>query len=423
MPRNYYTGEYYFNPHVDKPIEQIYHDMNVFSGEVFMNEPHMFNRGIDFMVGMPPVYFEGKFVRGFFISQGVDPLCRMIPDLTDYFIPIAFSMTSSYPWSNEAEGYLTSYDNPHRNAWFRENFPHRRDKYLIPLEDGDYLHEYDFCPSPLPEKDLDLCYVARLIDLKNLPFIAKVLKLYRQKYPKKKIKLNYITGLKFDHNFTELNDAERKEWRQVEEILTFPQDYINFYSQVYWHKALPLMYARSKVYLFGSLMEGKNRSMAEALCCNTPVLHHEEFNQYIRGNTPIVPPLSGMSAPYDPDSWADTLHLMLNNLDIFHPRAEFIKTRGRRNFLNIAIDHIDEYRNTLPHYEAGNHVNNPWLDAAIGYNYGMSLHNFLYGRRHPISQTRGVDCVKQAMDVYRRAINNAKQSASQSTLLKDNPLL
>jgi glycosyltransferase involved in cell wall biosynthesis len=272
------------------------------------------------------------------------------------------------------------------------------------LEDGDYLHEYDFPPKPFPEKDIDLFCVSRLIDLKNIPFIAKALKVYRQKYPQKPVRLTLITGREFDQNFQGILPYEVREWRQVESILIHPQDYIELIPRVDWYRTLPLMYARAKVYLFGSLIEGKNRSMAEALCCNTPILYNIEFNQYIRGETPIVPEGAGLGAFYDPESWADTLHLMLNNLGEFTPRKQFLKYRGRKNFLNTAIDSVSYYRQHLPNYQEGKHHQNTWLDTAVGYHYNLSLMEFLYGKRHGISQVRGITQIRQAMEVYRAAV-------------------
>lgn len=398
MPRGYYRPEYFHNPVIDKPIEDIYEDYQIFSCEIFPDEPQNYP-GLDFMVPIPPMMYEGRFVKGLFLSQGVEALHRIFPELSDMFVSMAYTMSPAFSMSPSADALMTLYYNAHRNDWFRNRYPHMKDKPLIPLQDADFLSEYGFPPAN-QTRDLDLICVSRMHDLKNIPFLAKCLKAYRQKYPQQKIMLTLVIGKPFDINMEDLSPHEREQWGQVEKILEHPFDYIHLMPTAHFFHELPYLYSRAKICVLGALIEGKNRSIQEAMCCNTPVICNTGYNQYVRGETPIVLDGTGLYAAFDPEDWADKIHDILTNYDDFTPRRSYVEMYGRKNFINTCLDHIPYYQTALPGYEKGNHYNNTWLDLAVQANYQMSFHDFLYGKRHDISHVRGPDAIRNALKEY-----------------------
>lgn len=158
-------------------------------------------------------------------------------------------------------------------------------------------------------------------------------------------------------------------------------------------------YARSKVCVLGSLMEGKNRSMHEAMCMDTALLWYQDYNHYIR-DVPAFSDGAGLSCAYEPEAWADTLKTMLEDYQEFQPRRRYFEHYGRKNFLNTCIDHIPYYAEVLPQYERGRHHLNPWWDAAIFNQYQVGLIDFLYGKRESVSYTGSPEYIKQSLAYY-----------------------
>jgi glycosyltransferase involved in cell wall biosynthesis len=385
---------YLHTSRINKPIEEIYADLDAFSWEIFEDQPHRFDT-VSFYVLLPPLNYEGKFIKGLFFSEGVELINKLFPQLSAAFLAFTYSPGISYSWAPVADAYSSLYKNPQRDRWFRQTYPDRALKPIIPLQDTDFVNEYLLCPRNVPEKDIDLLAVARLSEEKNLPTIAKALKVYRQKYPQKPIKLTVITGHDFDANTMQgLDEYALNEWRQVEAILTNPFDYINLIPRVDYYHEMPVYYSRSRAFVLGSLLEGKNRGITEAMSCNVPVICFEEFNQYARGESPVFPEGAGLYAKFDPESLADTIHTVLENQTEFKPRYQYLKHCGRKNFFNTCIDSFPYYQHNIPDYKPGNAFNNLWLDLAVQQNYQVSLHDFLYSRS-PIAHLRGIDVIRQ----------------------------
>jgi glycosyltransferase involved in cell wall biosynthesis len=418
MPKDRYPREYFANPRIDKPLAEIYADLDAYTMEVFADEP-AYHEHVDLWVLLPPLGYEGRFLKGILISQGVDYLCERFPRLPQLFFTLATSRWSAYPWSRRADGYLALYANPHREAWFRRTHPDRADKILLPLQSADFTHDYALAPVPFLPKDFDVICVSRLHDLKNLPLIASALKVYQRKY--RPIRMALVAGKEFDLNFKGLDPEEQAELRKVEEILEHPHDYIEFIPRVKYFEQLPGYLSRSRLYVLGALLEGKNRALYEAMSCNTPVVCFRQFNQYARGDeavsgqrsavshasgpertrAPAFPEGAGLYAPeFDAESLADTFHEVLQNETSFHPRRRFLEVSGRKNFFNQCVDAFPYYRTELPDHRAGQHVQNLWLDLAVQANYQLSLLDFLYDRNPRLSRLHGVQTIDEILAFY-----------------------
>src|SRR5262245_34196995 len=110
MAHGVFPREYISNPNIDKPIEEIYSDLDSFTWELI--EQDLDNRdNLDFTVILPPLFYEGRFIKGLFFSRGVDYLHKSLPELRNLFFSMAYSMFCSYPWAASADAYLTCYRN------------------------------------------------------------------------------------------------------------------------------------------------------------------------------------------------------------------------------------------------------------------------------------------------------------------------
>lgn len=387
---------YLHTAQIHKPIEEIYADLDAFSWEIFEDQPSRFDT-ISFYVLLPPLVYEGQFIKGLYFSESVGFLTQQFPQLSPMFFSFAYSPGCSYPWAPVADAYSSLYHNPQRNAWFRNTYPEKALKPLIPLQDTDFINEYLISPRNVPHKDIDLLSVARLSPEKNLPFIAQALKVYRQKYPQNRIMLTVVTGQEFDPNTLQgLDEYALAEWRKIEAILDRPQEYIKLVPRVDYYQEISFYYSRAKAFVLGSLLEGKNRGITEAMCCNVPVICFKEFNQYARGEADIFPPGAGLYSPFDPEALADTIHTVLNHLTEFKPRLNYLKYFGRKNFFNTCIDSFPYYQHHVPDYLPGHAFDNLWLDLAIQQNYQVSLSDFVYGRSR-FSHIRGLNNIQQIL--------------------------
>jgi len=395
-----YPVEYFSNPHINKPIEEIYADIDAYSSEFFEDETD-YHEGIDFVIPFPPLYYEGQFIKGMFFSQSAEFLLKLYPDLSKLFFSIANTMWTSYSWSQNADAYMTCYKNQHREDWFRRTNPDRGNKTFIPLQDADFTNEYTMYPLLGLEKDIDILCISRFQQLKNIPLIAKALKIYRQKY-NHPIKMTYIVGKEFGVNFDGLDEHEKNQLRMIEEELIHPSDYIEFIPHVNYFE-LPKYYTRARVLVLGALIEGKNRTIYEAMSCDTPVIVFNDFNKYARGGAMVFPEGAGLYCPqFDAESLADTMHNIFTNQNSFSPRRKFLEVFGRKNFLNTCIESFPYYAENLPEYKQNRIYNNVWADMAICYNYQISLHDFLYSRNAAIQHVQGLTAIDKLIKFFYR---------------------
>ena len=398
MPQGRYPTEYLSNAEVRKPKEEIYRDINDYSLEYFEDEP-AFHAHIDVVVVSPPVSYEGRFLKGVLYSQAVDFLYKLYPRIGDLFFTVANSQWCSFPKSERADAYFSCYSNPEREDWFRRSFPDRRDKILVPLQDADRTHEYKMVPGHDASMQFDVVCVSRMQELKNIPLIASALKIFRQKhYP---IRMVLIPGKPFGLNLHGLTEHELAIWRQVEEILVHPHDYIELVPQAQYGTELPKYYANAKLCVLGALIEGKNRSIYESAMCDTPVVWFEDFNKFARGRCHPLAEGAGRAAPhFDAESLADTFFDVLDNRTEFKPRKSVLEVSGRKNFLSKIIDSIPYFESRLPDFGPGRHFTNLWLDLAIQDNYHLNLHDFTYDKSCAHSWARGLQQIDKMMRIY-----------------------
>ena len=410
MKGNKWPGEYFHNPNSDKPIEQIWDDIDGYTFESQFEQEDRIEK-IDFVIPFIPLNYKGKVVKGCFYSQAVDIIIEKFPRLKEIFFPIANSMFSSYPQSEYADAYFTCYKNEARERHYKEKYPDKKDIVMLPLQDADFLNEYKMAPAFNVFKTFDIFCVSTAYPVKNMPMIARAIKKYEEKYGVV-LKVKYAIGnrdLIVNEDKTidvsKLRFDAQEQLKQVMEILGDYTKYIEFFSFIDY-KDLPKYYTGAKCSVLASLLEGKNRFISEAMACNTPVIVFKDFNKYSRGDYPIFFENSGEYVPeYTPESLADTIHKVINNQKNYEPRKNYLIYSGRKNFVNTIIDAIPYYAQNIPNYEKGRIVDNVWVDLAMQYNYQLSTYDFIYCRNAAIQHVRGMKAIESLVKFFYSRFN------------------
>ena len=405
MKGNKWPSEYFHNPNSDKPIEQIWDDIDAYTFESQFEQEDRIEK-IDFVIPFIPLKYRKKIIKGCFYSQAVDVIIEKFPKLKEIFFPIANSMFSSYPQSEYADAYFTCYKNEAREKHYKEKYPNKKDIVMLPLQDADFLNEYKIAPAFNVFKTFDIFCVSTAYPVKNMPMIAKAIKKYEEKYGKV-LKVKYAIGSRDlivnedkTIDISKLRHDAQGQLKQVMEILGNYTKYIEFFPFIDY-KDLPKYYTGARCSILASLLEGKNRFISEAMACNTPIIVFKDFNKYSRGDYPIFFENSGEYAPeYTPESLADTIHKVINNPQNYEPRKNYLTYNGRKNFVNTIIDSIPYYAQNIPNYEKGKIQDNIWVDLAMQENYQLSTYDFIYGKNSAIQHVRGMKAIESLVNFF-----------------------
>ncbi len=391
-----YPREYFKNPNINKSLEEIWDDIDAYSGEFFEDETDL-HKKIDFIIPLPPLNYKNKITKGVVFSQGMEYLLKLYPRLQEIFFCGAYTMWSSYSWCDKADFYLTCYENKAREEYYKNKYPNKRNIIFVPLQDADFTNEYIMAPTFYEAKTIDVLTVSTPLEVKNLPILAQAIKIYEQKYNTTP-KVTFILGSnlitkdsngKLDYS----NELERNknQLRQVEEILGDSINKIDFIPYANYYD-LAKYYSSAKCCVLTSLIEGKNRSLNEAMSCNTPVVVFKQHNQWARGNHPIFFGNSGeLVEEFTPEALADTLYKVINNYKNYDARKNYLLNNGRKNFINKLLSCIPYYKENIPDYKEGYIHENLWIDLACQENYQLGFYQFLYGKNSVIQHARGLE--------------------------------
>lgn len=404
-----YPKAYFQNPYMDRerPIEEIWDDIDAYSGEFFEDETN-YHAKIDLVIPLPPLGYKGLATKGICFSQGMEYLLKLYPNLKDLFFTCAYTMWSSYSWCEDADCYLSCYENKQREEYYKNKYPNKKNIIFIPLQDADFSNEYNLAPTPNTPKTLDLLAVSTPIAVKNLPMIAKVIKAYEKMY-NYRLKTTIAIG---DNNFVKKEDGSLdtsgvKDKRrhdvmnEINKILDGKMyEYINFEPYIK-HSELPKVYTSAKCTVLASLIEGKNRCIFESISCDTPVVVFRDHNKWARGNHPIFFGNSGEYAlEFTPESMAEAIHKVIMNPENYEPRKNHLIHSGRKNFINICADYIPYYKENIPNYVSGRFHENLWVDLACQYDYQVGYYDFLYGKKSNLMHVRGLENIDKLLKFY-----------------------
>jgi glycosyltransferase involved in cell wall biosynthesis len=375
MAKGKHPIAYFADPHIDKPREAIYAELDGFTDEVFAQDTAR-HAQISMFALLPPLRYRGRFVKGILATQAADLLLERNPKLQESFHVLAYAMWSGLPHCKRADGVMMCYDNAHREAWVKQTQPDRAHQVWIPHDDTDLFDDQQMAPQ-FAVKDVDVLCVARLDRIKNLHILAQAAKVLRERNPKRHLRIVLNTGTNVDVNWTGLHEAERNELRRINAVLINTPDYITVLPSR--QAQLSALYNRARCVVMPALCEGKNRSIHEAMSCNVPVVTFAAFNQYARNGVPPFPPEAGLVAPeFSAQSLADTLEKVLAETERFTPREAVLRVSGRRTALTSCIDRLPYYKEQLPDFTPGAHLNNTWIDVAMQLCYRRGLHQHLY---------------------------------------------
>lgn len=402
MARGKHPHLYFKNPKVDKPIEQIYEDLDGFTDEVFAENTHRLPQISAFFI-LPPLLYKKTFVKGILCTQAADLLLDQNPHLQEYFHLLAYSMWSGVPRAARADGVMMCYDNPQRETWFKQKNPDRAGQQWIPHDDTDLFDDEEMSPVPSIKKNIDILCIARLDTIKNLEIFAAAVKHLRRTQPHRPLRVVLNTGSNINVNWSDLADFERTELRKLNEVLGSTADYIHI--EPTRQKRLSDLYNRAKCVVMCALCEGKNRSIHEAMSCDVPVVTFAAFNQYARNKASIFPEKAGLVAPeFTPESLAETLAKVLDNPEQFTPRQEVLRVSGRVKVLQTCLNIIPYYRQHLPMFEENHVLDNLWLNAAIHHNYHRHIWQHLYNHGKdegmPAFWHKGLEDTTRALNMY-----------------------
>ncbi|MDB5101172.1 MAG: putative glycosyl transferase [Cyanobacteria bacterium RYN_339] len=394
----HYPLEYAQATTTAKPVEHVWADINRYTCEISPEEDYFFHN-IDFSVLIPPLAYEGTFLKGLYFSQAVDVLNQKFPRLPRIFHSIANSMWSSCPWAQSADAYFLLYPNEARLAYERARRPELRDRVLLPFQDADLTNEYTCAPTPHATRDIELLCVSTLSACKNLPLIAAALKRYRADHPEKPIRMVWVVGTPFGLNQDELEPGQREIMRAIERELVHVVDYLQIVPRMDYLDLIKY-YGRARAVVLGALIEGKNRSLYEAMCANTPVIAFKDYNQWTRGPEPLFPEGAGELADFGAEPLAAAIHRVLSRPEAYKPRRRYLEWKGRKASFNRIVDAFPYYAATMPDYEPGNAAGNMWLDLACQEHYGLSFHDYLYEKQNGLSRPLGIERLTQTADYY-----------------------
>ena len=397
-----YQTDYFFNPNVNKPIEQIWDDIESYTGE-FMEEEIDLHDKIDFVIPIPPLNYENKIIKGVFFSQGCEYILKLFPDLKKIFFAAAYTMWSNYSWCDKADIYLACYENKEREIYHKNKYQNKKDIIFVPLQDADFTNEYMMAPTFNTPKTIDVLCVSTPAQVKNVPMLANALLEYKRKY-KKVLNAVWVMGVKSDKkDFSDIREDYRLEIKKVKDIIK-NEGYITIIPFVPYIE-LAKYYSSAKCCVLASLFEGKNRSINESLSCNTPVVLFKEHNQYARGNYPIFSENSGELADYSPEALCDSIHKVITNQKNYSPRKNYLKFNGRKNFVDILTSYIPYYKNAVEDYSKTKFHENLWIDLAVQDNYQISYHDFLYNKNPAIFHVRGIKNIASLVKFFYSRFN------------------
>ncbi|MBQ8635625.1 glycosyltransferase [bacterium] len=400
-----YPTEYLINPNVNKPIEEIWNDIDSYSGEYFEDEKYLHEK-IDFFIPLPPLKYKGKITKGIFFSQALEYVLKLYPRLKEIFFCGAYTMWSSYSWCDKADFYLSCYENKPREEWHKNKYQNKKDIIFVPLQDADFTNEYYMAPTFYEPKKIDVLTVSSLLPVKNLQLLAVASIIYERKY-KKKLRTTAIVGNKTlfkkgDGGFYTAN-MEKGYKEEFEKLISIIKSRTENFNIIPWvdYKDLPKYYSSAKCCVLASLIEGKNRSINEAMSCNTPIIVFKQHNQWARGEHPIFFGNSGeLVDEFNPEALADTIYKVIHNQSKYSPRENYLRHNGRKNFINTLVHHIPYYTENIPEYSENNLYGNLWVDLAMQENYQIGFHDFLYGKNSAILHVRGLKAIDELVKFF-----------------------
>jgi glycosyltransferase involved in cell wall biosynthesis len=365
--RGIFPYEYAQNPERFE-LENAYEQMDGFTWEEF--ESHELTYTI---VLLPPLNVGGVRTKGLLFSSGVDVINTLHPVVKDSFITIANSRWSGYPWSSSADAWFTCYRNEARTKRYEKRVSPNLRKTLIPRQTADYTNEIQFAPKEGIRRDIDILIVASVDPVKNLGLLARALVVLRQNESSHKYRAVWAIGRSLAESAK--FSTGQATLAEMEKVLGRIEDYLEPLGKVASYD-MPALYSRAKVLFLPSKVEGKNRSIVEAQCCNAPVVALSEYNRVARGGEPVFPEAAGLAVSSNAEAVAEGLATVVKNYGDFRPREEYLKIGGRMKFFWDCLLSFSYFKQMMPHTSVTD--NEQWINEQVRATYGLGLKEFMF---------------------------------------------
>jgi hypothetical protein len=400
--------------------EQLYYALNTTNMEIVEpdSQDSTVTHPLIFKTILPPFRIGNQFFKGIAFSNACDLLCSEIPDLNALFLIIADTQHMGLSPSHKVDGIFGHYPHPERQSHYEKHFPKTTKPKWIPFQSADWVNSDFFRPLGQPEelaspfeKTIDLLCLDPAHPASNILVLAEGLKAYRQEYPETPIQLHwYFNGSKnlaeTMPSFTQQSNTSHDEnhnpshnhsfetiYRELEELLITPQDYIVFHPETPDADQRLHLYQQSRIVTSAMVFGPKHPYLTEAACCNTPIFwlerYHKPLLQKTKTATPF-PSMCGLASSYEPEIWAKRLNelwlaVQQTYPNTLSPRISLLKVSGRHQVLKQCLSNFNLYTSRLPQlfnegpdffksHFAHQHI---LLDMAILNDYQMDLLTWL----------------------------------------------
>jgi glycosyltransferase involved in cell wall biosynthesis len=384
---------------VDRHITDIWRDFDQFACDIDVQDTDSYGNAF-VQVVLPPLFHDGKFIKGLLITQAADLLAHRYPFIRRLFHVAATSMVCGMPTAKHADALLMPYENPAREAWYRSEYPERASMKLIGgVYDSDFFNEHHYTPTNT-EKDIDVLCIGRLDVVKNLGMFGRGMAAFAAQNPQRNFRAVVLTGAGTTDKWENLTEHGVQQLGFLRDAVQTVADKVHIEPA---YKDVRDYVRRSRVLVLCSLVEGRNRSVHEAMSCNVPVVVFEHCNQYARpAGTPALPPGGGvMATAFTPEALAQAISDALDGKTDLSPRDAVVTVSGKRVVLDKMIESFAYYAENLPGYALRRHIYNPWIDQAMHRMYDCSLHDYLYRSAGPGSNYhKGIEAMDQLMHRY-----------------------
>jgi len=287
-----------------------------------------------------PLVMHGKLYKGVIWTYFPDVLLQNYPDVKKYFIVI--STAAWHSWSHSSVEDIHALTVESDIEGFKKEFPNQ--DYII-LHDADFISENDFCPVKT-NKEYDLIFVSRTAAFKRHHTLIKIMYILKNKYHRdikaliiaiREYKVLEIYRI-FKPPVTLKNIVLNIKFRFYRPIIMLfykkaMMDSLNItlITEPKDEGSIKSFYSKSKMYLLLSTYEGVNRTVREAILCNTPIMvikNCPTAEAYVNNDT-------GKAVEDDPDIIAQEIIALVDSYESYSPRKWVLENQPRKRTAEI----------------------------------------------------------------------------------------
>jgi glycosyltransferase involved in cell wall biosynthesis len=300
----------------------------------------------------PETLSDGREERGVFIcgDSVIDDIVRYAPKIKKRWFIVTTTQSHVVPISPNPDLHIFS--NCDGKAEYLASTA--RDVPFLNVGDGgDFVNPDIFYPNEKFPKYIDSIYVAKWSDTKRVELFIQAAKIL----PHRKFVFVAIPmsserkkAKSLEYRDAILHYVKEHRINNIKLIETDEKSHLNPDGSLVpgnlSKDEMRLLFQSTKsIVLTADKMEGINRSVAECLCCDVPVVMTIDV---VGGSPYVVNAETGVLVDPNDTAVASGIEHVINNKHQFHPRKNFLKTRGIYNAnrdLQSAIAKISKLQN------------------------------------------------------------------------------